>query len=149
MHPVFDFEARSSATNPYYRDEPYAYHARFVEVCAACSIGKEGLLSSENKLKAQITFKYIMELLLCKDQFSSWDDEAELINFDDPLAKSPELSIQTKQYRAYDLEGITRLKPPLLDLVYYTYLESEKISEEIFKCFGDINSFIQRETLRI
>jgi hypothetical protein len=38
----------------------------------------------------------------------------------------------------YNSEGITALKSPLLNLVFYTYLESEKISDEIFRCFPEI-----------
>lgn len=34
------------------------------------------------------------------------------------------------------------MKPSLLDLLFYTYLESEKISEEIFGCFDMIIAFV-------
>lgn len=144
---MFDFEARQSDTNPNYRDEPFEYHAKFIQVCAACTIGKEGLLSSENKLKAQLTFKYIMELLLADDLFTNNVQQVEEDKFDqvDQFTGSP-----NKNYRhIYNLEGITVLKPSLLDLLFYTYLESEKISEEIFKCIGDINSFLKKERMRI
>lgn len=32
-HPVFDFESKIHG-NPNYKDEPYDYHAKFIEVCA-------------------------------------------------------------------------------------------------------------------
>lgn len=66
-YPIFDFQPKVLENNVNYLDEPYKYHAKFIEVCAACTIGKEGLLSAENKLKETLTFKYLMELLLEED----------------------------------------------------------------------------------
>ena len=41
------------------------------------------------------------------------------------------------------------MKQPLINLVFYTYLESDKISDEIFKCFKMINLFIKNERVRL
>lgn len=37
----------------------------------------------------------------------------------------------------------------MLNFIFYTYLESDKISEDIFKCLPEINLFIKNETTRI
>ena len=59
--PRFDFTKKVDL------DEPYLYHAKLIEVLASCTIGKDGLLHSENILKQLITFRYIMELMLDED----------------------------------------------------------------------------------
>jgi hypothetical protein len=48
-----------------------------VEVLASCTIGKDGLVQSENKLKALITFRYIMEILLCNDLLTENSEPTE------------------------------------------------------------------------
>ena len=68
---AFDFEPRKCVEVKHnFLDEPYNYHAKLVEILASCTIGKEGLLHAENKLKSLITFRYIMELLLQPDTFT-------------------------------------------------------------------------------
>lgn len=68
---AFDFEPRKCVqAKPNFKDEPYGYHAKLIEILASCTIGKEGLLHAENKLKSLITFRYIMELLLQPDGFT-------------------------------------------------------------------------------
>ncbi|CAD8111133.1 unnamed protein product [Paramecium sonneborni] len=155
-HPIFDFETKFH-DNPNYKDEPYDYHAKFIEVCAQCTIGKEGLLSSENKLKAQITFKYVMELLLEKDEFSELieppsglDSEQQFMEIPTHKQRSQlQSGISIIPLNRDKVEGITKIKPSLLDLLFYTYLESEKISEEVFSCFDMIIQFIANEKDRI
>ena len=65
--PRFDFTPKVDPNNSSYLDEPYVYHAKLIEVLASCTIGKDGLLHSENILKQLITFRYIMELMLNED----------------------------------------------------------------------------------
>ncbi len=38
----------------------------------------------------------------------------------------------------YDSKLITLMKVPILNYIYYTYLETEKMSDEIFKCIPHI-----------
>ena len=78
-YPRFDFEQQQHNENSNFKDEPYYYHAKLVEVLASCTIGKEGLLQSENKLKALITFTYIMELLLEEDNLTKNEEQDDVI----------------------------------------------------------------------
>lgn len=102
----------------HYKDEPYIYHAALIEVLFTCSIGKEGMLQNESRLRTIIPLKYALEILSVPDEFSDND--------------------QFAQHPRYDKQLVTRLKIPLLRYVFFTYLESEKISDEIFKCIVDV-----------
>jgi hypothetical protein len=41
------------------------------------------------------------------------------------------------------------LKAPMLSFVFYTYLESEKISDDIFKCVAEVHQYISFEIRRL
>jgi inositol 1,4,5-triphosphate receptor type 1/inositol 1,4,5-triphosphate receptor type 3 len=47
----FDFSAESQVDNPHYRDEPFIYHTRLLEVLYNCTIGVEGMLQNETRLR--------------------------------------------------------------------------------------------------
>ena len=49
----------------------------------------------------------------------------------------------------YDIKGITKMKEPLLKYIYYTFLESEKISDEFSKFYEDFIKFVQIEICRL
>ena len=68
--------------NPFFKDEPYVYHAKLIELLACCTIGKDGLLQGETKLKQLIVTKYIFEILLQPDNFTVNDahKNPELLN---------------------------------------------------------------------
>ncbi|EGR30411.1 MIR domain protein [Ichthyophthirius multifiliis] len=104
----------------YEEDEPYVYHAKLLDVLAFTTIGKEGMYMSEQKLRQNINLKYVFELLSQKDEL------CEGI-----------------------MEQIGLLKIPLLKYIYYTFLESEKISDEFVKYIEDFIRFIQKENQRI
>jgi len=66
----FDFEALNFYEKPNYRDEPYIYHAKLLEVLYNCAIGKEGMLSNETRLRSMISLKYALEVLTAPDSFN-------------------------------------------------------------------------------
>jgi hypothetical protein len=37
----------------------------------------------------------------------------------------------------------------MLQYIFYTYLESEKLSDDIFRCINDVQDYIQSETHRL
>lgn len=41
------------------------------------------------------------------------------------------------------------MKVPILNYLYYTYLESEKMSDDIFKCINEVNEYILFEFNRL
>lgn len=53
-----------------YKDEPYVYHAKIIDILATCTIGKEGLYLSESKLRQVFSLKYLFELLGAPDSYS-------------------------------------------------------------------------------
>ena len=65
----FDFEPMVHLENPNYLDEPYIYHARLLEVLYNCTIGKEGMLQNETRLRSIISLKYALEVLTAPDKF--------------------------------------------------------------------------------
>jgi hypothetical protein len=69
-------------------------------------------------LRTIISLKYALEILCAPDGMT--DDDIHVVN------------------PRYDKYQITMLKIPLLKYIFYTYLESEKIADEIFKSIGDI-----------
>jgi len=48
-----------------------------------------------------------------------------------------------------DNEKVKHLKVPLLNYIYYTFLESEKISDEFNKYLSDFIAYIRFETDRV
>jgi hypothetical protein len=73
-HLVFDFLPHSRGN---YIDEPYDYHAKLIEVLAFTSIGKEGLYLSEAKLRGMLPLRYLLFLLKCKDNYTTYSTSAE------------------------------------------------------------------------
>ena len=55
--------------NPNYLDEPYIYQAKLIEVLYNCTIGKEGMLQNETRLRSLISLKYSLEILKSPDSF--------------------------------------------------------------------------------
>lgn len=84
----------------------------------SCAIGKEGMLQNETRLRMIISIKYALELLSSPDNMT--DNSHSIIN------------------NRYDKEKIVMLKIPMLHYVYFTYLESEKLSDDMFKCISDV-----------
>lgn len=65
----FDFEALVKPENPKYSDEPFNYHAKLLEILYNCTIGKEGLLNNETRLRGIIQLRYVFEMLSAEDTF--------------------------------------------------------------------------------
>lgn len=76
------------------------------------------MLQNESRLRTIISLKYGLEILCAPDGMT--DDDIHVVN------------------PRYDKYQVSQLKIPLLKYIYYTYLESEKIAEEIFKCINDL-----------
>lgn len=70
---MFDFEADAPETialrenNPNYADEPYEYHAHLIELLALTTIGKEGMIFSESRLRGVLSLHYLFFLLSQSD----------------------------------------------------------------------------------
>ena len=72
---MFDFRKKKNNENEFYKDEPYLYHSKLIELLAICTTGKDGMLQGETKLKQLIVSKYIFEILLQPDTFTKNDQE--------------------------------------------------------------------------
>ena len=81
------------------------------------SIGKEGLVLNELRLRGAIDFSYLLDLL-CQPASLSLPQE-EAYSLEEPSE-----------------EGFDLIKIPILDFIYYVYLESEKMAEELNKNNG-------------
>ena len=75
------------------------------------------------RIRNIVSVKYCLELLMQTDDF---------------LAKKNE-----------ELFKITQLKIPLINYIYYSCLESERIADDIYKCAGDFTSLVQFEIKRM
>ena len=49
----------------------------------------------------------------------------------------------------YDKDGLCLIKTPLLNFLFYTFLESDKIMEDLFKCIPYLNQLIRIEIERL
>ncbi|EAR92909.2 zinc finger, C2H2 type family protein (macronuclear) [Tetrahymena thermophila SB210] len=184
-------------------DEPYMYHSKLLQVLGMTTIGKEGMYMSEQKLRSQITLRYVFDLLStvdnmtdCKEEdffndMSGGIEEEQYNLFDNKNQGNKEVIVnidkkedmndsQSKQsleiekydkfeenqmpnnpadtrmhhkqgnlYQSVDPQKIILLKVPLLNYIYYTFLESEKISDEFNKYIADFIDYIRFEVNRI
>jgi hypothetical protein len=100
-----------------YKDIPFAYHVKLLQVLYTTAIGKEGMYLNEMKLRTVMNLKEILDILIMKDKMTE-GGEADFKDND-------------------DLEDYTNLKTPLLKFVYFTFFESEKISDDFDKYKSD------------
>ena len=83
---------------------------------------------NEMKLRNVVNLKYILELLSMKDNFT--DGEAHGFK------------------KHNDLDDVTSLKIPLLKFIYFTFFESEKVSEDFVKFNSEGSLSLEKRLLR-
>jgi len=129
MKELISFEHKVNHMNPHYKDEPYAYHAKLIDVLSITAVGKEGLYTNECKLRSQLNLKYALDILVLEDNLTVKKSNA-------PVQKVNRLGNivgNKKIVTIDDRAGVTLLKIPLLKYIYFIFLESEKISDEFNK----------------
>ncbi len=93
--------------------------------------GKEGLILNEIRLRATISFNYLLQLLYAPDDFSSGNSL-----FDEGIDQ------ETLQLSAI-------LKIPIAEYIFYVYVESEKNTVELIKDQVSMVDVIRKEKERI
>ena len=117
---------------------------------------------SEQKLRQNISLKYVFELLSAHDAFSSQKENegnnknmnpnASNISINSSISlnsSAQQLILENKLSLIVNSKEITCMKVPLLQFIYYTFLESEKISDEFNKYIKYFISYIRFEIQRI
>lgn len=135
----YSFEESHNHSNANYKDEPYKYHAKLIDVLSITAVGKEGLYTNERRLRSQISLKYALEILALEDNLTKKveSNQAKVNKLGNIMGAGTK-----KAVRMDDKSGITLLKIPLLKFIYFIFLESEKISDEFNKYItGNPNFF--------
>ncbi|EGR27925.1 MIR domain protein [Ichthyophthirius multifiliis] len=144
------------------KDEPYFYHAKLIEMLSLTAAGKEGTYMNEQKLKQNLSLKYVFQLLREKDDLSEnqgLDEEVEeeanqkinqILNFDNNNFDDSDEEENNQIEKTNDyFKGITQMKIPLLNYIYSTFLETEKVSDEFTRYVKDFVIFLRCENQRI
>jgi len=71
--------------NPHFKDEPFQYHSKLIELLALTTIGKEGMIFSESRLRSVLPLRYLFELLSSPDEILSGVGEIDMIGEEQKL----------------------------------------------------------------
>jgi hypothetical protein len=131
-----------------YRDEPYLFHAKLLEVFMTTAQGNIMSNIASSKLKTTFSASYILELLCERDSLlCSSEPEERMINLSKEPGKNEDT---TNNHFSQKSKGINYLKPYLVDFLHEIHLKRDKKNvQESYYFSKYISRFAEVETKRL